>query len=202
MAKLNETHKQSEVGLTLVGVLVATLVFVIILIATMNLLSRTTREVGRGREQFIATNLAREGLELVQFVRDSNFFAPATPGTNTWTDLSNPAGMPALCAGDTPHAFTIEPDFVTSPPLPLNVIIRDGSAMEPRLFLDAGRYNHSGAGQLTEYSRDITIECDQRNAVTAGSENEHIKVTSRVTWQSRGENHDVTLQTHLYNWYQ
>ncbi len=201
MDKLNESKAQSQAGITLIGVLVATLVFVTILIATMNLLGRTTREVGRSREQFIATNLAREGLELVQHVRDTNFFSPSVPGTNTWTDRAILPGMPALCLNDTPHTITIEPD--TTGLSSAGVIIRDGTtSMQPQLYLDAGHYNNSQNGQPTDFRREITIECDQRNATTPGSENEHIKVTARVTWQSRGAGHEVTLRTHLYNWYQ
>jgi type II secretory pathway pseudopilin PulG len=201
MDKLNDANKQRQAGLTLLGVLVATLVFVTILIATMNLMSRTTREIGRSQEQFIATNLAREGLELVQHVRDTNFFSPAIAGTNTWTDRQTPAGMPSLCTGDTPHTITIEPDLTPGGPItPVGIFIRDVAPLQTQLFLDnTNSYTHDTTrGNRTEFAREMTIICNERNT----ADKERIEVTSRVTWQSRGTNHDLILRTHLYNWYQ
>lgn len=216
MAKLKDAYKQQQRGLTLIGILVATFVFVTILIATMTLMGRTTREVGRSRERLIAANLAREGLELVQSVRDTNFFTcppgatapnPACPAISAWTDVQTPPGLPPLCTGDAQRTITIEPDFGVPPALPptapLNIIIRDGLPPQSPLFLDGnGHYTHTATANPTIYSREIIIDCAERDDSAATPPVERIIVESRVTWRNRDEDHEVVLRTHLYNWYQ
>lgn len=176
-------------GLTLIGVLVAILVFSAILIAVTQLLGRSQKNVGISREEFIATNLAREGLELVQYVRDTNWLA--APAGRSWTDNATP-GAPPLCRDDTDHTFTIDRSGV------IGAILREGSS--PQLWLlDGQYYTHDPNRAISSpFSRVIVITCGERNAVN----DEHIAVTSRVTWNSRGQNHEVTLTTKLYNWYQ
>lgn len=190
MAKWSETNGHPESGLTLIGVLVATLLFSVMLITTTQLLARSEKNVGLSREEFIATNLAREGLELVQYVRDTNWLTTATPGVD-WSGQPMP-----LCSDDADRTITVEPDPA---PGSLGVTIGATSPLATQLFFASGRYTHDTAVDTpTPFSREITIVCGERNA----PDDEHLTITSRVTWTSRGQRRAVELTTRLYNWRQ
>ncbi len=177
--------KWNDKGLTLIGVLVATLIFATILIATLNLSGRSVREIGRSRENFIATNLAREGLELVQFVRDTNMVS----GTTEWT--GNTKGD-ALCEGDGERTLiTDRQDTI------VRILARSGDD-NTQLYLDGDTYQHDRTDTVVPYHRQITIDCSARNTPN----DEHISISSRVWWESRGADHEVVLRTNLYHWYQ
>lgn len=186
--------KSSSAGVTLIGVLFATVIFTTILIATMNLMGRTMREVGRSREDFIATNLAREGLELVQFVRDTNWFTPAP----SWTD--NSIGSEPLCSGTADSELTIDSDNTGLVRVRQLTNLNDALLyLNPDVIRDIERFEHTPVvGQTPIYSRFISINCADQSAPN----NEKIVVTSRVTWVSRGQSHEVTLRTDLFNWRQ
>ncbi len=200
MVKWNDSNNSPSAGVTLIGVLFATLIFTTILIATMNLMGRTMREVGRSREDFIATNLAREGLELIQFARDTNWLSGAT----SWT--GNAIGSQVLCNGSNPSQLIVDTIPSTNNVTGLSTLVRVQPLTNPesaRLYLNphpnlsVNRYEHTPVvGQPPVYSRSIDIDCTNQ----ATSENEHILVTSTVKWQSRGSDHEVKLTTHLYNW--
>jgi len=176
--------KSNSKGLTLLGVLVAVLIFATMLMAIFNLMSRTTREVGRSRENFIATNLAREGIELIQFVRDTNMLSGSD-----WT--GNAAGDP-LCDGAGQHHLIVDRHNNL-----IRVAAKSGE-QNTQLYLDGDRYQHEKTAVPTPYHREIVIDCSAKNA----SGDEHVVVESRVSWQSRGAGHDVVLRTNLYHWYQ
>lgn len=190
MDRCNATRRHLESGLSLLGVVVATLIFAVMLVAITRLLALSEKNVGISREEFMATNLAREGLELVQYMRDTNWLTAATPGVN-WSGQPIP-----VCLDDTNHVFTVEPDAA---PGSLGVRMRDTLPLVQQLFVANGRYTHDAAGATpTPFSREITILCGERHTV----ENEHLTVTSRVTWVSRGQNREVVVTTRLYNWRQ
>lgn len=207
MAKL----KENSAGLTLVGVLVAVLVFSVMLIAVTQLMARSEKTIGISREEFIATNLAREALELTQYIRDSNWLsrghtAPLTgrsnPPDHSW--VGHPFQNQPLCDGlVTNRVLTIEFDQDQG------AIVADEAGNPRLLLLDTanGHYFHTtnlSGGRPSvpsPFSRTITVNCAQQNATTP-VQNEHIIVTSRVWWTSRGQNREVTVSTKLYNWYQ
>jgi Tfp pilus assembly protein PilV len=206
MAKLNARSSTTQsAGLTLIGVMVATLIFALVLIATFNLMARTTRESGRSREIFTATNLAREGLELVQQVRDTNMLRcpkgtvdPKCTPDFKWTD--NFYGVVKLCADDSANrrlfVDRIDTDVIAS-----GVLVQElSSSASASLFLNGDRYQHAPTATSTPYSRRIEIDCTNHNQQAIGDE--HIIVTSIVTWSSRNDDHEVRLSNQLYHWYQ
>src|SRR5688572_32835373 len=70
-----------EQGFTLLGVIFA-LAFVVTVVTALGLLTARTIRAGRlSEERFIATALAREGIELVRALRDENWFAHSQGAT-------------------------------------------------------------------------------------------------------------------------
>ncbi len=183
--------KSNTKGLSLIGVLVAVLVFATMLLAILGLMGRTIREVGRSRENFIATNLAREGLELVQFVRDTNMLR-----ATEWT--GNAFGDP-LCDGDGQRELIVDRqnDIIRVLALPAGQAGKSGPE-NTQLYMDGSNYQHDATNTVVPYHRQIVIDCSTR----AAANDEHIQVESKVNWESRGGQHTVVLRTNLYHWYQ
>lgn len=196
MAKWKSHNRARETGLTLLGVLVSVIIFASVTFAMMNLVGRTMREVGRSREEFLATNLAREGLELAQQVRDTNWLNAVA--AQPWTGNTTPGST--LCTGsEALHSIIIDQRVAGG----VNIVrVQDftGGSGADQLYLQADNsYEHTQiTGQTPRYSRRLDIDCT--NATTP--DNEHIILSSIVGWTSRGQTHSVILSTHLYNWRQ
>lgn len=196
MAKWKNHNRAREAGLTLLGVLVSFLIFASTTIAIMNLVGRTMREVGRSREEFLAANLAREGLELAQHVRDTNWLNAGAG--QPWTGNTTP-GSPLCVGSEALHSVIIDRRVAGA----VNVVrVQDftGGINAAQLYLQADNsYEHTQiSGQTPRYWRRLNIDCT--NALTP--DDEHIIVNSIIGWTSRGQGHRVILSAHLYNWRQ
>ncbi len=174
-------------GFTLIGVVVATSIAGFLVIVIIQLLTRADRIVDRGRNIFIATNIAREGLELVRAKRDTNWFSNSNK--NLWLDKG-------LCAEngndytDRNRTFVIDSKMVRN-----NNGVRTGEGF---LYIQPnGEWSHDPlAGKTPVYSRQITIDCSTKNDDPA-----YITVTSKVKWNTNTGQQELTLKEKLYNWY-
>lgn len=197
MAKWKNHNRAREAGLTLLGVLVSVLIFASVTLAMMNLVGRTMREVGRSREELLATNLAREGLELAQHVRDTNWLNAVA--SQPWTGNTTPSSPPLCVGSEALHSIIIDRRVAGG----ANIVrIQDftGGSNADQLYLQADNsYEHTPIpGQIPRFTRRLDIDCT--NSTTP--DNEHIIVNSIVGWTSRGQTHNISLSTHLYNWRQ
>jgi Tfp pilus assembly protein PilV len=171
-------------GITLVGILVATFILAAGAIAVSRLTGSAERFTGVGREITIATNLSREGLELIRAVRDTNWFSDET--ADHWLDRG-------ICSGNGQDSseknrqLTIEPDTV-----------RLGDTLglgDTQLYINSnGAFTHKG-GSKTLYKRVVSVDCS-----TKDDEPQFVTVTSSVTWNSRNLDREVVLKERLYNW--
>ncbi|MDP3997557.1 MAG: hypothetical protein Q8P73_03595 [bacterium] len=180
MAKLQ--NRQNSRGLTLIGVVVATFIVVVAIVLLSRIMATNNKATRLAQQKFIATALAREGLELVQAWRDQNWFSADNPG---WTDQ--------LCSdsGDTGN-LTIDLDEFTG--------IFIGDDTQTSLYLTpAGQWTHNNdtANNLTPYSRLITVDCASSNPADPLTYLDYVDVTSTVTWT----NQEISLKTRLFNWY-
>lgn len=173
-------------GFSLVGLLIAAFIIVIITIASSALFGQAQRASSIARQEFIATNVAREGLELVHGVRDTNWFT--SDERTRWLDHG-------LCS-DGVNSFsennrTIIIDAAT---------VRNGGTAQNGsgvLYIKSGtnEWSLDSSGTQTPFTRIITIDCS-----TKGSDPEFITVTSTVSWQQAGQPKSVELKEKLYNW--
>lgn len=189
MAKLNVSNS-NQAGLSLLGVVIAVFILTTIILAVTSLLARTEKIVGISREKFEATNLAREGLELVQSQRDTNWLASGTPKPY-WTDQ--------LCQSGAPDVRPLAIDAVTS-----ITIVPDPTPAQQKLYRDNGHLTHIISANETPYSRLITIDCaDHEIDPTVDPPKPlRISVTSRVFWNHNGQPQEVVLTSNLYDWLQ
>lgn len=190
------SKRTTERGLTLLGVLVATFILVSATLAIMGLMSRTEKIIGGSLEKFVAVNLAREGLELVQAQRDSNWLSPTPLDFPAWTNM--------LCVDDYP-AHRIAIDYDASAGIQ---VVHDPTTQQIQLRRETnnGRWTHAQTGTVTTpYSREVIINCNKREITVNEAQNgepANIIVTSRVTWQRGGKNQEVSVAGNLYDWYQ
>jgi type II secretory pathway pseudopilin PulG len=204
-------------GETLVEVLVALVILIISAVYVVRLFSVASINSELARERVIATNLAREGIEAVRVIRDTNWLRYAGERRICWNNND-----PDYCSdsdgdqvADTPLAdqttyiaelrtadYRWELKEVTAS-LDLDDGV-SGSESEYQLSFDAttGLYVHDDTGDTSPYYRQIYIEYldDTGTSLTTTSPAEKanvMRVTSRVEWVDRGKHSNVTLTTNL-----
>ncbi|MFA5021184.1 MAG: hypothetical protein WC517_03960 [Patescibacteria group bacterium] len=151
--------------------------------------------------RIVGTNLAREGVEVIKNIRDSNWLKNNNNefiGGNIWPWDEK------LAAGD----YTVNYDSDDPEDAGLTALYRNS---------DGFFTNIEGDNTATPYQRKITIKdicCDDDNDnfqcdstdynVVESSENcplkIGLKVISEVTWQISGRSRSATVEDNLYNW--
>lgn len=219
-------NKSEETGQTLIETLVACFVLVMGISAAIGLANYSLMATNSIKQQLVGMGLAREGLEVVKNMRDTNWlkstYSPScynfSTGTNSgicYTDWLNAtaAGGYDISAGTSATPFTYTLRFNAASTLPWSAV---------RTATDYGLNTSSGTGVLynnaagvtamnanSGFARRISISQDTFapfDRDTGG----RVKVTSQVWWNGKGcaitanPNPDkkcsVTLETYLTNW--
>ena len=194
--------KLSQLGFSLVEVLVAVSILLLFVTGPMQIITSANRSTGFASQQVNAFLLAQEGLELAEKGRDDlllqyyrreiyNTGLPmSTPMTSYVTQFANcflGAGCDLTISG-TPQA-TI--NITSCTPI-----------ASCRLYIDMSSsrsvYNHNTNAEISPYTRVIKME-----RLPASGKIREIKVTSTVTWRTGSfiAGQSVTLVTYLENTY-
>ena len=207
---------KSRRGETIIEVLIAVLVLAVGIIAGVRLLISSGINNELSRERVVATNLAREGIEAVRNIRDTNWLRFAGERRRCWNNAdfdssitceeSGYVGVPIKVIED--QTFYIAKFNSTNFRWELNnspsdaLDLTDGidtSDEDYRLQIDAdGLYNHDLSGTDSIYFREIWIEYlnDSATAPTSETPPEKanvIRITSKVEWYDRGKFKNVVL---------
>lgn len=180
-------------GQTLVEVIFGIVAITTALASFLSLTVLVTRAERVDRSRVIASQLAREGIELVRGLRDSAWLADQ-PWHDTFRgsngDTTATVGYGTL-GGDIRLSFT------------------PNTAAEALLFNHDGVWTHDSGGTATGFSRLVTLEplctaalplpdplptCSSSGAIVG------FRVTSDAAWQERGAMDHVTLTEYLYDW--
>ena len=198
-------------GFTLIGLLFA-LAFVVIVVVAIGTLTAQTFGISRAsKERFIATALAREGIDLVRALRDDNWFAYG-PGT---TSMLWRGGNPATGVGspeEQARAICNGTWIISSENQKLNPL--GGASPNGELFLTVGgselRYDHDPSGTPTIYRRTVTIgtgdtgsgDCGETVSSSQTTPPDRVLVTSRVDWREHPTDplRSVELREELFDW--
>lgn len=201
-------------GFTLLGLLVATGMVLVVMVGVVGLTVRVMSASTDAKNNFIATALAREGIELVRSLRDDNYlnYNPSLPNSKAraiiyWRGLDDqpPPPVPsefegvwwqdllrtALCNGE----WVIDPVNYKPPLGQSSTTLEEFTdSSETKLHFDAAnsRYaNDSSINNPSPFSRVIKIStpdggnCGEfSNANDATSKPSPITVTSTVTWET------------------
>jgi len=161
--------------MTIIGVLIGITILTIALAAQIRLLSNTIKRQAYLRDSIIATNLAREGIEIA-------FLARSTLG---WDQLKARIGE-SLCT-DVSSVQNLKLDGVTCSSTPLKYA-------EKNTFRGFyyGDQNLVSDIDVPAYYRVIAVKhCDPV------SDDECLTLSSTVSWENEG----VSLEKKVYNWY-
>jgi hypothetical protein len=201
--------KDQQLGQTLIETLVAIFILTAGLISAVSLGTYSFRSTDNASKQVVGTALAREGVEVVQNIRDTNWL----------TD--SPRDCSYMGQGQTCHFFWLSGIGGNINPgdwgLDMNASSGKWSFVNPPTYSlyydrDTGLYNTylTGNAYKTIYSRKITIEQENSTPPFTGA-NYKVAVVSTVWWTGNKcpitqnpatlpESCKVVLQLNLTNW--
>lgn len=176
-------------GFTLIGVIVAAFIVSVTVVSVVQLMTRQEPLIELTRERLIGTNIAREGLELVRAVRDTNWFAD--PDRTRWLE-SGICDDGAVSYSDTDRRFTLDATMVQTGS-------GVGDVDQPRLYIQGNNlWTHDDADPSAQYSkfdRILSVDCS-----TKDSSPPFVTVSSFVSWVGRSGPETLVLKEKLYNW--
>lgn len=196
-------------GSTLIEVIIALMVVAVGLVGALSLATSNVRNQGIGLSRLIAINSAREGIELVRNIRDSNWLSgPAhawydgLAGSTTCAVIDD-ARVAALDFVPCPagadfftNQFRLAKSEITTATTISDILLQQGSQasvsgsptafyrkLEVRpIYLVAGAETFTGC-----------TDCTIADAIG-------MRVTSEVSWKQSGQDRLVRLRENLYNW--
>lgn len=190
--------QRNQCGQGLLEAIVALTVIATGLVGALNLTLANQTGAAAGEDRLLAANLAREGVEIVRNIRDSNWLARAT-----WDSaLENGTDYTAAPLFDkAANSWTL--NFTP------NIIIQNYA----RLWRAGGVYfqstlNPPPGATLTAYRRLLILDeiCQDKSIVVSGSACNPasnpkigIRVRSQVQWVSKGT-HNLMAEERLFNW--
>lgn len=161
-------------GFTLLEVLLSIFLITVGMGGIFILVLQTVSFSSMSFNQFIASQLAQEGLEVVRNIRDSNWLTQRSKPEQSWKQgiVCCPAS-PCLCQVD-----------------------YDDAALSlwtgPNLKFGQGFYNYD-SGVDSKFNRKITVAEDPENP-------DILEILVEVVWQEAGQEHKIAAQENLYNW--
>ncbi len=222
-------QQENQSGQTLIETLVAAFILVMGITAALGLATYSLNATSNIRHQTVGLGLAREGIEVVKNMRDTNWlkltldrncydFMDATPDQlcyKNWLDADSVGGFD-LSAGEN---YVLNFDVNSNPNRPpawsLVESTSFGLDLSDDLDSDGVLYLPSGGDGDSGYSRKIIIEEQDIEYPFDQDTGGRLKVTSVVWWKDRRcpQRDDVTLadienrvpcsvvlQTYLTNW--
>ena len=200
----------------MIEVLVALTILIVGVVASMRLIGAASITNQISKERVVATNLAREGIEAVRSIRDTNWLRSAGERRRCWNNADvTSADCDAVDLIQHEQGYRVDFDqtnfrFVLEDVgalLDLDTNVTGDGSRSYRLYRDAttGIYTHddgSGTNDGTLYFRQVYFEYlnNTGTAETAETTEEDanvLRVTSTVEWEDRGVKNDVVLTTIL-----
>ena len=219
----SQSQMTEQTGFSLIELIISLAVFTIGVLGTLNLAFSNVRDSRDNLDKIIAVNLAREGIELIRNVRDSNWLKVEANEKDslgayyTWDY--------GLSVGNQGYVYMdYNEDYNDAFPTVIPGACSDiescvSSCTECELYPNIdGYYAHDNSGVLINYSRgfklnkicvDETLTNPQANEDTnidtdqdcdAGDTHIGFQVTSYVQWTSNGTLKSVQIVDQLYNW--
>lgn len=193
-------------GQSMIEMLVAISIISVSLVGILALVGRSIALNRLTTEQYVATYLAAEGIELVKNLFDHSYLVSSGGGFYGWSGTDgissgtyfidfNDTGLSGISGGLC--------SFV--PPLTearvANFFKNCGASLPYLNFDSVNGYSYALSGTPTKFRRVIIIdEPAEGNPVTVGFPTLDLRVTSAVGWKSRGGEFVVQLQNHFLPW--
>ncbi|OGC82753.1 MAG: hypothetical protein A2788_02530 [Candidatus Abawacabacteria bacterium RIFCSPHIGHO2_01_FULL_46_8] len=211
---MSSTQFHHQRGVSLIETLVALFILALGITAALSLLGYVSGITAGTKNRIIATNLAREGIEAVRNIRDSNWLFYGEGGARDhwndgWEGDENPGAKreyKLVLQADLNQQFSYRLVEILlpapNPPLPdeeARVYLRSGIVGLPET---APVYTQAeGEGEPSIYSRRLIISYPTETDA-GGAGNNIVNVDSIVTWYERGIAKKIELSTKLSDWWQ
>ncbi len=217
-------------GETIVEVLIATVLLVTVLASAFVSLNRAAKTNINVQNRVVAINLAREGMESVRNIRDTNWLKYSGNRRDKWlcfdlwtTDLDGVDETVSKCTGPSPSILdngfyktyfsrNLQRYFLIEVPIANELDVPGSSTGLEHFRLYQGSTgkltydSDNGGNPVTPFYRQIELT---KNSVSAcgtacneGKMDSKLEVTVRVGWIEKNVSKNVTLETHLFDFYQ
>lgn len=212
-------------GESIIEVLVSTIIIVVILTTVFVLINRGVSVSVNVENRVQAINIAREGIEAVRNIRDTNWLKYSGDRRGKWLCVDELAGWdyPHTIqndCGDIGGAGNIQDGFyivdfsqdfkryflqeiINSSQLDLSDDNQDFSVF--RLFRESAvnRLTHQeNDNSSTPFYRQLQLTPVSQNVCSGGTcTEEKLEIISRVQWREGKNVREVVLETHLYDFY-
>jgi hypothetical protein len=190
-----------EVGQGLIEMVIAMAVILTGIIGALALTISNLSGVGEGGTRTVASNLAREGVEVVRNIRDANW-------------LKNQAWDAGLKNGNDHTAIAIFNPAANK--WSLNFSPENIDDAEARLYRDDGVYVQdviTPSGTPTIYFRLLSLDeiCENdvslaeviktsEDSCLVGETKVGIRIKSEIKWTESGRTHTLTAEDRIYDW--
>ncbi len=218
---LQNKCKTKNSGENLLEVLVSLAILAVVLTSTFALLARTTSTNTNVKNRIIALNIAREGVEAVRSIRDTNWLKYSGDRRNKWLCLDSEtypdctshgnkitSGLYIIDFSDTAGRYflaQVTPNITEANTISAESVAADpANFMDYRLYQDAttNKLTHTDTGnQATPFYRQIElVPTATTNCGLAPCDGEtEMSVVVRVFWLEEETGRTMKLQTTLYD---
>jgi hypothetical protein len=196
-------NAKSRRGEMMVELLVSISIVVVSLLGIFSLVSRALGLNRVNSEQYIATYLAAEGIELSKNIFDQGFLT-AMPGSKEFYSAAGFAGLAE--AADNVYQLNFDSKVfqpvcsLTGEPTEgaVRQLFKSGCGSLLQFDATTGAYGYALSGGVpTKFKRLIIIDAPSEYSLAEPLE---FRVTSAVGWDSRGGSYVVQLQDHFLPW--
>lgn len=227
-------------GDTILEVVISTAILSTVMVATFGILQRAVDTNLNVKNRIVALNIAREGVEAVRNIRDTNWLKYSGDRRGKWL-CHDTTIDPDACQGtaittdflndndETPGGstyYTVDFDdsasryYLTQTTMQtaIDFLATQANRENFRLYLTSGspqRYTHTATSNAdTIFYRQIYLDIENPYDVTAPTfcngapvteescTKARLKVISQVYWQEEGRQRSVTLETHLFDFFE
>lgn len=195
---------KNQRGQTLLEVIIAIFIMVFGIISIVSLAVMSSAMSRSSTHELVATNIAREGIEVVRNKRDSNWLSiEKGDNINLYDGLHNAQDYTAILEfvpGASDWFFHFQPDNISNNPAKMHLDTDN-------IYIQ--RLNVGITFRETPYRRLISMFpiCDNgseyivaEGASCAAGQQIGIQVISHVQWQESGDTKDKILEEKMYDW--
>ena len=210
--KMTTSTNHTQAGQGLIELVVAIGIIMIVLMGVVGLFLSNYSGEQSAKARIVGANLAREGVELVRNIRDTNWLFI---DENMFCEGSSCQWYSGLNAGE----YIVVSDFDNI--LDNNVYLNSDVSDTTLYINENGFYSHNSSGKPTLYHRVVTIrdiccndadddlQCNNIGDFDIKDENTTCKsnellvgkdIESKVSWTLADRDQEVVIQSQLFNW--
>jgi prepilin-type N-terminal cleavage/methylation domain-containing protein len=179
-------------GFSLIETMIALSILVMVITGPLTLASYSLKSASRAKDNFIAANLAQEGIELIRHYWTNNIIQCSVNCDTAWLDDLRSPG-PAEC--QTGKGCYIDAKNINGDGTQFILNKCTGSSCPPLNIDTGGFYNYSavtGTNKVSNFTRTIII--------TPITPDVSARVRVEITWKEHGGTQSLVVEEIIFNW--